>query len=139
MTDTFTPSPALADSAIARRAAFRPILLLLAGFLVVSVAMEAVLIVQNATGTAVDVAVWIRCSIVLASSLILLLLAASAVRGSRSSFQRLRIISPVIVVAVVVIVAIPGFLPEWVRIEQAAWQQARNTVLNRIGATRAIN
>ena len=40
-------------------------------------------------------------------------------RGSRSAWRRLRIIAPIVVVAVIVIVSIPGFLPDWVRLEQA--------------------
>lgn len=115
MTETFAPA---VHSDAARRTAFRPILILLAGFLVVSVAMEAVLLVQSASGTVVDTAIWIRCSLVLASSIILLLFSSGAARGSRTAWLRLRIISPVVVAAVVVIVSIPGFLPDWVRIEQ---------------------
>ena len=109
------PVPSLADE---RRARFRPFLVLLAGFVVVSLAMEAVLIVQSVTGTPVDGAVWTRCSLVLASSIVLLLLTNGAARGSRSSWIRVRIISVVVVAAVVVIVSIPGFLPDWVRFEQ---------------------
>jgi hypothetical protein len=32
---------------------------------------------------------------------------------------RLCIVSPIVVAAIIVIVSIPGFLPDWVRIEQA--------------------
>ncbi|GAA0424150.1 hypothetical protein [Leifsonia naganoensis] len=102
------------------RAAFRPILVLLTAFLAVSVAMEAALIVQSTSGGDVAIAVWIRCSLVLGSAVVLLLIARSAARGSRSSWLRLVIIAPVVVAAVIVIVSIPGFLPDWVRIEQAA-------------------
>lgn len=120
MTETSAPAHARSVAAdAARRAAFRPILVLLTAFLLVSLAMEAVLIVQNATGASVAIAIWIRCSLVLASSVVLVLIAVSAARGSRASLTRLRIISPVVVIAVVVIVSIPGFLPDWVRIEQA--------------------
>lgn len=119
MAQTVLPSSAHTDAASARLTAFRPILMLLSGFVVVSTAMLVVLIVEGATGTAVDTAVWIRCSLVLASSVVLLLSALSASRGSRPALLRLRIISVVVVVAVAVIVAIPGFLPDWVRVEQA--------------------
>ena len=102
----------------ARRPAFRPVLILLAGFLVVSAVMEAVLIVLTTTRGAIDSAVWTRCSLVLGSSIILLLFAVRAARGARRSWLRVRIISPVVVTAVVVVVAIPGFLPDWVRLEQ---------------------
>lgn len=108
MTSTLTPSTAL-----------RPVLVLLATFAAVSLAMIAVLIVQSATGADVATAIWVRCSLVLASAVVMLLIARSAARGSRGAFVRIRIISAVVVAAVIVIVAIPGFLPGWVRIEQA--------------------
>ena len=120
MTETIpSPQPAQpAASADDIRTRFRPYVVLLAAFVVVSLAMEAVLVVQSVTGTAVDGAVWVRCSLVLASSIVLLLLAIGATRGSRSAWIRVRIISVVVVVAVIVIISIPGFLPDWVRVEQ---------------------
>jgi hypothetical protein len=102
----------------ARLARFRPFLVLLAGFVLVSLAMELVLVAQSSLGAAVDGAVWGRCSAVLASSIVLLLLTVGAARGQRTAWIRVRIISVVVVAAVVVIVSIPGFLPPWVRIEQ---------------------
>jgi hypothetical protein len=114
MTETRLPNPAQTDL----RARFRPVLVLLGAFLVISCAMEAVLAVRSATGTGVESAIWVRCSLVLASSVVLLLIGVRAARGSRAAWIRLRIITVVVVVAVVVIVSIPGFLPDWVRIEQ---------------------
>ncbi len=105
----------LADT---RSERFRPFVVLLAGFVAVSLAMELVLVTLSVLGSAVDGAVWTRCSAVLASSVVLLLLTIGAARGSRSAWIRIRIISVVVVAAVVVIVSIPGFLPTWVRIEQ---------------------
>lgn len=102
----------------ARAARFRPFLVLLAAFVAVSLAMELVLVVQSVLGTSVDGAVWSRCSAVLASSIVLLLLTVGAARGSRTAWIRVRIISVVVVLAVIVIVSIPGFLPPWVRLEQ---------------------
>jgi hypothetical protein len=101
-----------------RLSRFRPVLVLLAAFALVSVAMEAVLVVQSVGGASVDGGTWTRCSLVLASSVVLVLLAVGAVRGSRPAYRRLRIISPIVVVAVIVVVSIPGFLPDWVRVEQ---------------------
>ena len=114
MTETTTP-----ELAAARHAALRPVIALLAGFLGVSAAMVAALIVLTATGTSIDIAVWIRCVIVLGSSILPLVFAGGAARGSRSMLLRLRIFTPVILAAIIVIVSIPGFLPAWVRIEQA--------------------
>jgi hypothetical protein len=117
MTQTFVPRRSGLDAA--RRAAFRPAIILLATFLAISAAMVAVLAVLTATGAALDSATWIRCSLVFGSAIILLVFGVNAARGSRNAWVRLRIISPVVVVAVVVIVSIPGFLPDWVRLEQA--------------------
>jgi hypothetical protein len=105
-------------AATARRAALRPVLALIGGFVAVSALMLVALAVLVAAGNDVDVAVWVRCSIVLGSSLVLLAIAASAARGSRAALTRLRIISPIVLAAIVVIVSIPGFLPVWVRLEQ---------------------
>ena len=118
MTNTDT-SQVRSGIAALRHAAYRHVLLLLTGFLVVSAAMIAVLVAMVANHASVDTAIWIRCSLVLASAVVLLLIAASAARGSRAAWIRLRIISPIVVVAVIVIVSIPGFLPDWVRLEQA--------------------
>jgi hypothetical protein len=113
-----TTLPVRAPLEAVRLARFRPSLVLLAAFVLVSLAMELALIVQSVLGTAVDGAVWSRCSIVLAGAIVLLLLTVGAARGSRTAWIRVRIISTVVVAAVVVVVSIPGFLPPWVRIEQ---------------------
>jgi hypothetical protein len=115
MTDTRASRSAPTD---ALRSRYRPVLVLLTAFLIVSCAMEAVLAVQSASGTAVATAIWVRCSLVLGSSVVLLLIGTRAARGSRAAWIRLRIITVVVVVAVIVIVSIPRFLPDWVRIEQ---------------------
>lgn len=109
------------DSALddARRTAFRPILSLVSAFLAVSTGMLVFLAGASAAGAGFADAIWIRCSLVLGSAIVLLLFAVRAARGSRPAWVRLCIISPVVVVAIAVIVSIPGFLPDWVRIEQA--------------------
>lgn len=103
-----------------RRAAFRPVLILVSAFLAVSTGMLVFLAGASAAGAGFDDAIWIRCSLVFGSAVILLLFAVRAARGSRPAWVRLRIVSPIVAVAVAVIVAIPGFLPDWVRLEQAA-------------------
>ena len=81
---------ALAPAADARRMRFRPFLILLSVLVGVSLAMELVLVVQSLLGAVVDGAVWGRCSVVLAATIVLLLLvgrprrAALAGRGSAS-------------------------------------------------------
>ncbi|MFE6996540.1 hypothetical protein ACFVAE_11325 [Microbacterium sp. NPDC057659] len=102
-----------------RHATFRPVLILTSAFTVLSAAMIAYLAVTSATGIRFEPAIWVRCSLVLASAIVVLLFAVSAARGSRGAWVRLRIVSPIIVAAVIVIVSIPRFLPDWVRLEQA--------------------
>lgn len=81
--------------------------------------MIAFIAVLAVFGVGVDSAVWIRGSFVVASGIVLLAIARAAVRGSRSALIRLRIIMPVVLAAVIVIVSIPGLLPDWARVEQA--------------------
>lgn len=119
MTETYTSRPARQDADVARRAAFRPAVILVTAFLAISAAMMAFLAVATSIGIGIDIAIWIRCSLVFGSAIVLLVFTVGTSRGSRASWIRLRIVSPIIVVAVIVIVSIPGFLPDWVRIEQA--------------------
>lgn len=117
MTETRLPTATV--HVMARRAAFRPVLVLLWSFVGLSACMVAFLGVLSAVGVGVDTAVWVRCSIVLGSAIVLLMFGVGAARGSRNALLRLRIVAPIVVAAVVVIVSIPGFLPDWVRVEQA--------------------
>lgn len=117
MTETRLPTATV--HVTARRAALRPVLVLLWSFVGLSACMVAFLGVLSAVGVGVDTAVWVRCSIVLGSAIVLLMFGVGAARGSRNALLRLRIVAPIVVAAVVVIVSIPGFLPDWVRVEQA--------------------
>jgi hypothetical protein len=62
--------------------------------------------------------VWVRGIIVLISSLLLNAFAARAARGSRGAWRRVWLFSAVMTVAIVVIIAIPGVFPVWMKIEQ---------------------
>lgn len=117
MSQTLTSRGSALD--VTRRAAFRPVLLLVSAFLAVSTGMLVFLAGASVVGTRIDGAVWSRCSLVVGSAIIILLLAVYAARGARRAWVRLRIVSPAVVAAIVVIVSIPGFLPDWVRLEQA--------------------
>jgi hypothetical protein len=48
----------------------------------------------------------------------MLAFAAGTARGRRRAYLRLRIASGLMVVAIAVLVALPGFLPVWMRTEQ---------------------
>lgn len=64
-------------------------------------------------------AVWVRATIVVLSSLLTFLFTRQAANGSRAGYRRLRLVSAIMLVAIVVIVALPGAFPVWLRIEQA--------------------
>ncbi|MEV5709842.1 hypothetical protein [Actinoallomurus sp. NPDC052274] len=65
-------------------------------------------------------AVWIRGTIVVVIAVLLIALARRSHHGSRAAYRRMRLMSTVAPVAIVVIVALPhdGF-PAWMKVEQA--------------------
>ena len=103
----------------AGREPFRVIKGLLLGYLGIGIAtLVAVILLRNHPAE-VNGPAWVRSIIVVATALILLSAATLASRGSRGAFLRLRIISIVTTVAIVVIVALPGTFPVWLKIEQS--------------------
>jgi small-conductance mechanosensitive channel len=103
----------------AGREPFRVIKGLLLGYLGIGIAaLVAVVLLRNHPAE-VNGPAWVRSIIVVATALILLSAATLAGRGSRGAFLRLRIISIVTTVAIVVIVALPGTFPVWLKIEQS--------------------
>jgi hypothetical protein len=105
-------------TASAAAQALRGTRVLLGAYLVLSVLTMAAIVVFRDDASMVTDTVWVRCTIVLVSAVLTVLFARSAARGSRRGFLRLRIVTAVMVVAIVVIVSLPGFLPVWVRVEQ---------------------
>jgi hypothetical protein len=100
---------------------FRLIRVLLLVYLAATVATHAVLAVRrDDTAFATDEA-WGHAIVVLVFAALLVPAASRAARGSRGAYRRLLIVSIVIPVASVVLVALPHLLPEWMRIEQAAY------------------
>ncbi|MFB6944647.1 hypothetical protein ACFC0C_26575 [Streptomyces sp. NPDC056178] len=67
-----------------------------------------------------NAAVWIRSIIVTAIAAVLISLAGKASRGSRAAYLRMRLMSTVAPLAIVIIIALPhdGF-PIWMKVEQA--------------------
>lgn len=99
-------------------AAFRRIRLLVAGYVAVSVATLLAIVVLRNDAAEVNSAVWTRGVIVVLTALLLARFTSLAARGSRPAYRRLRIISTVTVVAITVIIALPGTFPAWMKIEQ---------------------
>jgi len=99
--------------------AFSLVKALLVGYLAVSVLTLAAIVLLRNDVSVVNPAVWIRGTIVAASSVLTLAFAAGAARGSRGAYRRLRVITAVMPVAIVVIIALPGTFPLWMKVEQA--------------------
>src|SRR5262249_18488267 len=100
------------------RSAFRNLLLLVGGYLTLSlVTLGAIFALRN-HGSIVNAAVWTRGSIVAGTALVMFLAAFRAFSRSRSAYIRVRIMSAVMVVAIAVIVALPGVFPVWLKLEQ---------------------
>jgi hypothetical protein len=103
---------------MATQTAFRTVKLLVSTYVAISVLTLAAIIWLHDNTAIVNDAVWVRGTIVVASSLLMLWFTASAAKGSRRAFLRLRLVSAIMVVAIATIVAIPGLIPLWMKIEQ---------------------
>ncbi|WP_027861770.1 hypothetical protein [Marmoricola sp. URHB0036] len=68
---------------------------------------------------AVNDAVWVRGSIVALTSILMFAFATRAAQGSKGGLVRLRIVSAIMLVAIVVIVSLPDPFPLWLKLEQA--------------------
>ncbi|MFF0339127.1 hypothetical protein [Kribbella sp. NPDC004875] len=100
-------------------AALRSVQLLAAGYLAISVlTLIAIIALRNHPAIVTD-AVWVRGTIVVGSSALTFLFARRSARGSRKGFLRLRIVSAAMLTAIVVIIALPGTFPLWLKGEQA--------------------
>ncbi|OXM54331.1 hypothetical protein [Amycolatopsis alba] len=62
--------------------------------------------------------VWVRGEGVLIASVVLLLFVLGTARGRHGAYLRLRIASAAMVVAIAVLISLPGLLPVWMRVEQ---------------------
>lgn len=92
---------------------------LLAGaYLAVAVlTLVAIFLLRDHT-TLVNDAVWVRGTIVVLSAALMFTFTVRAAQGSRGAHRRVRILSAVMVVAIAVIVALPGMFPLWMKIDQ---------------------
>jgi hypothetical protein len=92
---------------------------LLTAFLVISVSTLIAAVAMRHHPALVTPAVWVRTPLVAASAAVLLLFGRRAEAGHAGSFRRLRIISMVVLAAIIAVVAWPGAFPTWLRVEQA--------------------
>ncbi len=115
-----TPAASISGMTRTEAAGFRPVLLLTGAYAGLSLLTLVVIVVFRDHPAMVTDAVWVRATLVVASSLLTFAFARSAARGSRKGLLRLRIVAAVMLVAIAVIVVLPGLFPLWLRIEQAA-------------------
>lgn len=101
-------------------AAIRSMRLLVGGYLSISALTLVAIVLLRNDASVVNAAVWIRGIAVVASAAAMFAFTVRAVGGSRPAFRRVRIISAAMVVAIAVIIALPGTIPLWMKIEQAA-------------------
>jgi phosphatidylserine synthase len=100
------------------REAFTSTKTLIGCYVVLNVAtVVAIVLLRNHPDIVTD-AVWVRSIIVLATSLLMASFASHAARGNSRSYLRLRLVSAIMVIAIVVIIALPGAFPVWLKIEQ---------------------
>ncbi|MEU6332633.1 hypothetical protein ABZ851_36115 [Streptomyces sp. NPDC047049] len=100
------------------RRALRSATLLVGGYALLSgLTLLAVILLRHHADLVTD-AVWVRASIVVATSLLMVSFAVRAGRGHSRSYLRLRLASGIMLVAIAVIVALPGAFPVWLRAEQ---------------------
>lgn len=118
---TNEPDPAATTEHNGRLVARRPLrwaTVLVGTYLGISVLTLVAIFMVCHNASAVTDAVWVRGSIVALTAALMFLFAIRATRGSRGAYLRLRIVSAIMLVAIMVIVALPGTLPLWMKIEQ---------------------
>ena len=102
------------------RRSFRTVQVLGWSYLGLSVlALVAIFLLRHDSAEVNDTA-WIRGIIVAATGVLLIVFIERMTGGSREAHRRLRFISIGVPIGIAVIVAIPGMLPLWMRLEQGA-------------------
>ncbi|WP_432143690.1 hypothetical protein [Streptomyces sp. bgisy084] len=100
------------------RRAFRSARLLVGCYVGLSaLTLLAIILLRNHPGLVTDAA-WVRATIVVVTSLLMASFVARAAGGHRRSYLRLRWASGIMVVAIAVIIAVPGAFPLWLKMEQ---------------------
>jgi hypothetical protein len=100
--------------------AFAPIKVLVGSYVGISLLTVIAIALMRNHPAEVNSAVWTRGIIVVLSALLTLSFTVRAARGDRRAYLRLRIIAAIMTVAVLVIIALPGTFPVWMKLEQGA-------------------
>lgn len=111
-------APTHADHA-KNRATLRAVTVLVGTYLVISVVTLIAIVIFRDNPAIVTAAVWVRGSLVVASAALMFVFALRAASGAPRAFLRVRLISAIMLVAIVVIIALPGTFPLWLKLEQS--------------------
>ncbi|WP_051341805.1 hypothetical protein [Pseudonocardia spinosispora] len=115
-----TPETTSDASHSAIRRALRTTRNLIVAFIVLSAATcIATFFLNHYAPALVNSTVWTRSFLVLADSVLAMLYAVRASRGFTQAHRNLRLLAAGSLVAVVVLVVLPGLLPGWMKLEQA--------------------
>jgi hypothetical protein len=93
--------------------------LFVGAYLMVSTVTLAAIVVLRHHPTVVTPQVWVRAIIVVGTAALMATFAARAARGSAAAFLRLRLASGLMLIAIAVIITLPGGFPLWMKFEQA--------------------
>lgn len=96
----------------------RRVRLLVGAYLGISVLTLFAIVLLRDNTAIVTTPVWVRGTIVVASALLTTLFTAQMARGSRAGYLRVRLVSAIMLAAIVVIIALPGTFPLWMKVEQ---------------------
>lgn len=116
--DTSTSWSAVSPKSSSLHDAFQSIMVLVACYVGLGLLGFGATVLLRDHPQLVNTAVWVRGSIVLATSALMYRFAAMAARGKRSAFLRLRIASITIPLAIAVIIALPDPFPVWMKVQQ---------------------
>jgi hypothetical protein len=100
------------------RTLMRRVRLLVGGYLTLSLLTVVAIVLLRDHPDLVPPQVWVRGIIVAAAALLMTLFVRQTTRGSRRSYLRLRLTSAIMLVAIIVIIALPGDFPLWMKVEQ---------------------
>jgi cobalamin synthase len=115
--DSTTWSPHLPESS-SLRDAFQPVKMLVACYFGLGLLGLGATLLLRDHPQLVNTAVWVRGSVVLATSALTYLFAERASRGSKAAFNRVRIVSIIVPLAIVVLILLPDPFPVWMKVQQ---------------------
>ena len=98
--------------------AFSTVRHLVVAYLTISALTVVAIAVMRNDAAQVNSAVWIHGIVVVASGMLTYVFSVRASAGARWAYLRLRIVSIVVPAAMLVIIALPGTFPLWMKIEQ---------------------